>query len=420
MKKSAVALAAFSVLASAMVFAAEKATVTGKVTDSFGRPLEHATVMVYHAGVKTGYSIFCPGCYTDCGKRTLTNTSGSFAISGLDADLWFELLIVHDGYTPTFLKKIDPLEGPAATVVLTARKSAGDSSRVVRGRVVDSRGNPVRDAVVTSQGILLPQGGETIYGTPAGLDPIAVTNEAGDFEIAYSDSALKMALMVEPRAMAPKFVVLPTGPERHTITVSGGAIVRGRLTENGKPVAGAEIGLNPRQSWFGRENLTISGSFYEEMRIGTQEDGTFTITGVPFPEKWYIYGKMESIASRGATNPVAVTTGHDGQAVNVGDVPINRGYRLRGKVVLSDQKSIPDGMTIFIASDFTRDAKTGPLAHDGTFEFLGLAAGNYSLGPAVRGYSPPKDKAEITASVDHDVDNFLIVLNPVGVAPAQR
>jgi hypothetical protein len=376
--------------------------------------------MVYHAGVEKGYSIFCPGCYTDCGKRALTNASGAFSISGLNADLWYELLIVHDGYTPTFLKRIDPLEGPAPTVALRARTRGGDLSRVVRGRVVDSRRNPVRDAVVTPQGVLLPRDGETIYGAPAGLDPMAVSNEEGDFEIAYSEPALKMALMVEPRAMAPKFVILPTGPERHTITVSNGAIVRGRLTENGKPVAGAEIGLNPRQGWFGRANLTISGSFYEEMRIGTQDDGTFAITGVPFPEDWNIYGKMESIASRGATGPILLTTSHDSQEVNVGDILIQRGYHLRGKVVLSDQKPIPDGMTIFIASDFTRDAKTVPLARDGTFEFLGLAAGKYSLGPAVRGYSFPKDKAEVEASVDRDMDNVLIVLDPLGTAPIQR
>ncbi len=38
--------------------AAEKATVSGKVTDVAGKPLEHAAVLVYSAGVRTGYSIF--------------------------------------------------------------------------------------------------------------------------------------------------------------------------------------------------------------------------------------------------------------------------------------------------------------------------------------------------------------------------
>lgn len=39
-----------------------RAILTGRVVDIDGRPLGHATVLVYHAGVKTGYSTFCPSC----------------------------------------------------------------------------------------------------------------------------------------------------------------------------------------------------------------------------------------------------------------------------------------------------------------------------------------------------------------------
>lgn len=42
---------------------------SGAVQDAAGRPVEHATVLIYHAGVKHGYSIMCPSCYIDCGKR---------------------------------------------------------------------------------------------------------------------------------------------------------------------------------------------------------------------------------------------------------------------------------------------------------------------------------------------------------------
>jgi len=413
MNKWITAIAAFSVSATAMVFAAERATLTGKVTDAAGKPLERATVMVYHAGVKQGYSTFCPSCYTDCGKRAITDASGAFTISGLSRDLWFELLVVRDGYTPTFVKKVDPLKGPAATAALTVRPRVGDPSRVVRGRVLDSHG-PVRDAVVEPEGLLVGPGPGTIYGTPEGLDPVAVTNEKGEFEIAYAEPTSKMALMVEARAMAPKFVILPTGSERQTVTVSDGALVKGRLVDNGKPVAGVEIGLSPLQAWRGRENLTISGSFYDEIRIGTQEDGSFTITNVPVPEKWNIYGKMESIASRGATDAVAIATTHDNQEVDVGDIKIKRGYRLRGKVVLSDHKAVPDGMRMLIISDRARDVQIVLLAADGSFEFVGLAAGKYSLAPSVKGYKRPKDGVEVEALIDHDVDSFLIGLDPVG------
>lgn len=326
MNKWIIAIAIFLASAAEMTFATERATVTGKVTDAAGKPLGHATVIVYHAGVKKGYSIFCPSCYTDCGKRTITDASGAFTIAGLSPDLWFELLVVRDGYTPTFIEKVDPSKGPTATAALTVRAPVDDPSRVVLGRVVDVHGSAVRDAVVTPDGILIVRRGGTIYGTFRGL--VAVTNEKGEFEIAYSEPTVKMLLMVEPRAMAPKSVILPTGSERQTVTVSDGALVRGRLVDNGKPVGGAEIGLSPRQAWRGMANLTISGSFYNEVPIGTQEDGTFAITNVPAPEEWNVYGKMESIASRGATDPVAIATTHDNQEVNLGDIQIRRGYRL--------------------------------------------------------------------------------------------
>jgi protocatechuate 3,4-dioxygenase beta subunit len=73
--------------------AADRVTLTGKVTDSSGKPLEDATVMIYHAGVKKGYSTFCPSCYVDCGKRAVTDQTGSFTIPKLDPDLRFELLV---------------------------------------------------------------------------------------------------------------------------------------------------------------------------------------------------------------------------------------------------------------------------------------------------------------------------------------
>ena len=54
-------------LAAALSSAADRVILTGAVTDNSGKPLENATVLVYHAGVKHGYSTFCPSCYADCG-----------------------------------------------------------------------------------------------------------------------------------------------------------------------------------------------------------------------------------------------------------------------------------------------------------------------------------------------------------------
>jgi hypothetical protein len=411
-------LAALLFSGGAMSFAADRATLTGTVTDAAGKPLDHATVLVYHAGVKKGYSTFCPSCYVDCGKRALTNASGAFTISGLSRDLWFELLVVHDRYMPTFVKKVDPLQGPAATATLPVRTPVDDPTKVVRGRVEDPGGDPMRDVVVTPFAVLA--GERTIYGTVPGLDPIATTNDNGEFEIANSETTTKMALMVEARGMAQKFVILPTGAGRHAVTVSDGALVRGRVMENGKPVAGVEIGIRPREPFAGRSNLNISGGVYDEVRIGTREDGSFAIPNVPAPEEWNIYGRMESIASQGATDPIAVVTNRNDQQVDVGDIEIKHGYRLRGKVVLSDGKPIADGMRMYISSDRTRDSQSVMLSDDGSFEFGGLAPSKYSLWTGVKGYGLPKGAPDLTASIDHDVYGFDVVLQPTAPASAHR
>src|SRR5262249_22503941 len=117
-------------------FAADdRASISGKVVDLAGKPVEHATALIYHAGVKQGYSTFCPSCYADCGKRAFTNADGDFQFKGLSPDLWFELLVLRDGSVPTLIKKVDPAKGAVATATLKARPDLAGLS-VVRGHVV--------------------------------------------------------------------------------------------------------------------------------------------------------------------------------------------------------------------------------------------------------------------------------------------
>jgi hypothetical protein len=387
------------------------ATLTGKVTDLNGRPLGHATVLVYHAGVRTGYSAFCPSCYRDCGKRAVTDASGKFKIEGLSRDLWFELLVVHDGFVPEFMKKVDPLNDSAATAVLRVRSPIDSAYSVVRGQVEDTFGAPMPDAAVTP--FAIQAGAKSIYGgTAPGLDPIAVTNEKGFFELAYAGSASKMALMVEARGMAPKFVILPTGAERQKVVVSMGALVRGRVIKGGKPIAGIEIGLSPREAWSGGGNLDIKGSAYDEIRIGTREDGSFAIPNVPAPENWELFPTMESSAATGSAAPIAVATARDKQEVNVGDLQIKDGYYLRGRLTPSDGKAIPIGTRIYIERTSTRDTQSANLSPNGAFQFDGLAAGDYTIWADVRGYKALDDDRTLKVSVSRDIDALNAILEP--------
>jgi carboxypeptidase family protein len=395
--------------------AADRVTLTGKVTDSSGKPLEDATVMIYHAGVKKGYSTFCPSCYTDCGKRTVTDSDGSFIIPKLDPDLRFKLLVVHDGYVPKFVAKVDPALGPAETAALSARTAVNDPDRVGLGRVVDSHGRPVRDAVVFSEGVATTMEGKgpiSMYGTIPGLEPVAITNPNGEFELAYGSKASGILVRVDARGMAPKVIAVPTGAARKIISVSDGAVIRGRLMDHGKPVAGVEVGLFPQHAGGFGGNLKIIGDPYQEVRIGTEEDGTFVIPNVPAPVDWYVYGKMESIAARGATPPVECATRSDQEEVNAGDIQIQPGHSVRGQVTLADGAAVADGMRLTINSKRGFDSQTVVIGHDGRFEFTGVPTGDYEIFTSVRGYQLSGGQHTLPQTVDRDIADVAIVLDP--------
>jgi hypothetical protein len=395
-------------LVSAASTGAPGLTVTGSAVDPSGRPISDATVIVYHAGVLNGYSTFCPSCYRDCGKRTKTDTSGSYIISNLAPGLWFDLLFVRDGYAPEIVRVKEASSGIAPVATLKVRSSA-DPGHTVKGHVIDLGGRVVTDAVVTPVGVG-DENGSTI-GTIPGLDPLTVTDQHGNFEVHYNKSAKRMLVTVESRTLALRFATLVVG-QQQTIELEEGATVRGRVMQDGKPVADAEVGLiGQKRGGFG-ESLSIVGDPYPEMRIGTQHDGSFAISNVPTGVHWFVYPKMESVAARGAAEPKACLTAHPNEIVDVGEISLRPGYRLRGGVVLSDGKSIPEGMRVILSSERVWDTQTALLDQHGRFEFLGLPQGDYSVSPSVRGYSLADNQYSVHASVQRQVDDFVVSLNP--------
>ena len=366
-------------------------------------------MLVYEARVKQGFSLFCPTCYTDCGKRAVTDAGGNYKIEGLNSELKFTLLAMRDGYATVYLKNVDPAKGPAENAVLKPRQAIADPSQLFRGRVTDRDGKALRDAVVEQQGVMfkLPDGRiATTFGSDDWIEQTAVTNEKGEFELAYGKQAVQMVVQVNARGMAPKLSTQPTGVERRTLVVTDGATVRGRLRRDGKPVTGAELGLLTYSR--------MSGMTYPEARIGTQDDGTFTITNVPAGRIWVVYPKMASLASRGlAGQPVLVETKDDGQEIDLGDIELKPAYSLRGRVVLSDGSAIPPGMRVSLTPERGADSQQVTLDSEGRFEFDGLASGVYSVSPAVRGFRLPQVQGQwVEALVQGNVDNLVIQMTP--------
>ena len=389
--------------------AVQRVTAVGRVLDADGKPVEHALVLVYSAGVKKGFSIYCPTCYVDCGKRTFTDSDGKYTIPGLNSDLFFNLLVVREGYSAKFVTKVDPERGSADSAVLTKRVPPANPAQIIRGRIVDSKGKPVRDVLVEQQGAIFENGGGS-FGAPGWIDLMAVTNESGDFEIAYSKPLAAAIVQVSPRAMAPKLSRIHSGTDPNVITVTEGATIRGRLVKDGKPLAQAEMGLSTHSM--------RSGEVLPEVRIGTDDDGRFALTNIPAGRVWYVYAKMESLAARGlAADIVECATKKDGQDLNIGDISARPANTLRGKIVLSDGKAIPPDMRVNLFSDRGRDSQSVTLAPTGSFEIKGLRRGVYEIAPSVKGYES-RDHQSLEVLIDRDVDDFEAVMQPE--APLKR
>lgn len=407
------ALMVGSLAASGNASESPRATIRGVAADERGKPLAHTTVLVYHAGVKKGYSTFCPSCYSDCGKKVVTDGKGKFLLKDLNPDLWFELLALREGYSAQFVKRVDPAQAPEVKVVLKTKPPSVDLSGVVRGRVVDLDGHPVRDAIVEPVGMIV--GRTSMYGAIEGLEPMTVTNKKGEFELISQKPTPKMLLKVEARAMAPKFAVAETGGEQQSIALSDGAAISGRLLEGGRPVANAEVGLIAKKRGGFAGDLQVVGAPYDEVRIGTRGDGSFTITNVPEPGAWLLYAKMSSVAGKGATDPVEVETRREGEYVKAKDLGIGPGYRLRGHVVLSDGKPIPENTRVTVASVKVWDAQVVELARDGSFEVTDLPEGEYEISPGVKGYMVKGDARRpfaVAVNVSRDTE-YEVTLYPV-------
>ena len=88
------------------------------------------------------------------GSAHLPDSHGKYNIPGLNSDLFFNLLVVREGYSAKFVNTVDPEQGPAETAVLKKRIPPENRSQIIRGRVLDPRGEPVRDALVEQGGAI--------------------------------------------------------------------------------------------------------------------------------------------------------------------------------------------------------------------------------------------------------------------------
>ena len=206
-----------------------------------------------------------------------------------------------------------------------------------------------------------------------------------------SKSPIKYAdLNVEGNGVAPR-IVPGRKPEAnpHTIKMTAGATLTGRLVRDGKPVAGASVGLVQAN----RSSTTFLG----DTSIGTDEHGKFTFLNVHPDEDYFVYGLMGSFKDGGAVAARQVRVGGEGATTDAGDLPVVRGHRIKGQVVLADGKAIPPKTRLMVSREDAWDTRASSSTQTGGFEISGLPTERYSLNVSLRGYQ--------MSSKNHSIDS---------------
>jgi hypothetical protein len=322
--------------------------------------------------------------------------------------------VVARGFAPTDTPKhIEPETGDVPIKLKTHDLDRRNPERVVRGRVVNENGDPVARAIVEPDGVRRGQGGRFGALGELGIDALAVTDDDGTFRLGVGEDGDALYLLVKASFLAPaRTEPLAAGPSVHTITLGAGITVTGRVVKGGRPLP--DVGMGMVQI-----NRNVEG-YLGHFEFGTDRDGRFAFANIPPMQDWYLYGLMDSLKGAGSIPVRTAKTGAHGSTLDVGDIEVQPGYRLTGRLVLADGKPVPPETRVLASRGGAWDSQTAAVGPDGRFSFNGLPPEQLGLSTNVRGYHPSPKNASfdllnrmgLLGTVQGDVDDLRFLLDP--------
>ena len=380
------------------------------VTGRDNKPLEGALVSII-APVRAGASLDSPYCYPDCGKHTFSDRRGRFSIRGVDPT-WLYTVLIEAKDHHAQLVSFDPRSGLAADVRLAI---PNDPRCSVLGRVLKSDGQPAAGALITIDDVILE-------GRQEGDHRVARqtrTDERGRFTLT-SQRVLRrvnVTLSGVGTIKEKQFQLVP-GAEENTLRLAAGSTITGRVLRKTHPVAGAVVGLAVFYPQGG------NGKSLEAHEATTDDLGRFSMRGVQPDADFHLYTQMNGPAGLAAISREVVSPG-EGRTADVGELNLHPTHRLRGQVVLSDGKAIPNGVRVTLERAHAADVQETEVDELGRFELRGIpsetvalsfhmgAAGNmpgYRLSPQC--YSLDyRWRATLCGRIDDDLD-VLVLFDP--------
>ncbi len=392
----------------------ERPDLGGRVVNQAGDTLRDATVLIYTAAARVGINPYCPSCYADCAKSATTDEAGSFIIRSLDPNLIFRVLVVREGYSPAFVEKVDPFKGPIRAVLVPIDQDRLKDRHFVRGRVVDGDGKPVVGAEISPSTFKTPAHSGFAPGI---FDPVAVSNQEGAFLLTSNSPIDYVDVEIKARGFAGKIAAgLAPGKPDPTIALNRGAFLAGRVMRNGESLPRVGVGYITMNRSIGGapENRT---HYIDRAEIATDDQGRFLFSNVNAEDDLYVYGLMTTLKSYGAVPIHRVKTGGDGATTDVGDLVVEEGHKLAGRIILDDGKPVPPHTRLLVSREHAWDSQIVELDKDGRFETTGLPTEGLTLSSVIRGYrlSPknacasPLNPGLLQGSIDRDLIGLTIL-----------
>jgi protocatechuate 3,4-dioxygenase beta subunit len=383
MQNVAVSLAAPANVAVALP---REATLSGLVKDEKGQAVAGARVRIER---EPNMRAFLRGASAQAvfGQQSaLTGPDGAFVLKGLAAHRNASLEAAKTGFSAARKLGVSWKTGEQVkNVVLTLK-----AGLLARGKVVDSKDQPVAGAEVFAQRNDASQGGRgrgfVVRGAGQGAVPDAVTGADGSFAVAGLDDG-EYSVSVTREGYAPKTVasLAVKGPEETRwppIALAPGAAVAGQVKNaQGQPVPGAQV-------------LVIGESVGRARDSVTDGDGRFRITGLAGERALILSVSADGFASaqRSVTPP----------AEDVAVVLKSTGT-VRGRV---EDASTHNPVTDFTISrqaggggfggGFQIQVRNGQISNgtrsfqstDGAFELPDVPPGKWTIQAAASGYRP--------------------------------
>jgi protocatechuate 3,4-dioxygenase beta subunit len=338
----------------------------GVVRAKDGKPIPGALVRV--TGVRDFGTTYFDSSVEGApiGTETRTDAEGHFALPPLPENKLYRVLVAADGFEAVPYGGVDPKSDPIQVRLSPAPAQRSAGKYAIHVRLVGPKGEPVALASIEPNGISTTPGSRS-WGGSHGFPEHLLSNTNGEVTFARNEPFLRLQLEVHATGLAPASVWLDVTNTTTTIELGVGAIVRGRVLKDGKPLAGVRVGISGKD----RSSDVFAGHY--ETTVGT--NGVFAFNHLPSNTAWFFYGLMSSLKRYGALAPTLVQTSGDGETTELNDLEVSPGLKLGGHVQTRHGEPLPKGVQVRVGYESAWDSQSAPVDAEGRFELDGLSKG---------------------------------------------